>query len=121
MAEKDMLANRPKIEERVKAILSEYPQAKGDDMILIWRYCQRYSRVRISFAKFQDLLMSVCFESIRRSRQKVQAQEKKQIEAGLLRQEDSKYLPTERVRGKRRKLEIAHIEYYGEKQMRLSA
>lgn len=114
-------ANKPNIEARVKEILAKYPQAKGDDMILIWRYCQLHSSIKLSFAKFSDLLLSVSFESITRARRKIQEPEKIMVEKGLLKLEDAKYLPTERVLKKRKNLEAENRLYYRKPRIRKQA
>jgi len=95
-----MLSKRPTIEQNVKQILKDFPPTKGDDLLLIFRYWKRHDKIRISFAKFKDLLGATCPETIRRSRQKIQAQH-------------PEFKPRERTRLKRKKNQEAHANYYG--------
>jgi hypothetical protein len=97
----EYLAKRPTVEANVKAILTEVPQTRGDDLLLIYYYWRKHDKIRIGFEKFKDLFSATCPESIRRSRQKIQAD----INNQHLR-------PTERVRKKRRANEREHIDYY---------
>ena len=67
------------IESRVRAILSNYKEARDDDMILYLLYCNRYGEVRVGKLPFEMVIKNYkffgipCFESIRRARQKIQA------------------------------------------------
>ena len=82
-----------RVKDRVRYILEEFPSAKGNDMLLIWRYYQTFEsdRIRISFTEFKDLMRATSMETIRRTRQRIQ-------EAG-------EYLPTDRTILKRRRRE----------------
>lgn len=70
------------VERRVTEILKEYPEARDDDMrlyLLISKSCL-YETHRIGVVTFEDVMANYalygipCFESIRRTRQKVQAE-----------------------------------------------
>ena len=95
-----MVRNKPRIEDLVEDLLEKYPQAKGDDNILIWRFCRNFTGVRISFSQFKQLLNAPAFESITRARRKVQK-----------RRDDLR--PTKRVVRKRQVNEEACRQYYG--------
>ncbi len=66
------------IESRVSAILSNHQEAR-DDMILYLLYCNRYGEVRVGELPFEMVMNNYkvfhipCFESVRRTRQKIQA------------------------------------------------
>lgn len=69
------------VENRVLAVLKEYPEARNDDMrlyLLVGRACI-YDTHGISRFSFEDVMSNYkaygipCFESIRRTRQKIQA------------------------------------------------
>jgi len=82
-----------RVKDRVKYILQMFPPAKGNDMLLIWRYYQVFEpdKIRISFTEFKDMMRATSMETIRRTRQKIQ-------EAG-------EFLPTDRTILKRRRRE----------------
>lgn len=67
------------IESRVRVILSNHKEARDDDMILYLLYCNRYGEVKIGELPFEMVMNNYkvfhipCFESIRRTRQKIQA------------------------------------------------
>ena len=69
------------IENRVLAVLKEYPEARNDDMklyLLVSEACI-YDTHGIGDFRFEDVMSNYkaygipCFESIRRTRQKIQA------------------------------------------------
>lgn len=69
------------IEKRVTEILTEYPEARNDDMrlyLLVSQSCI-YETHGIGTVTFEDVMTNYkgygipCFESIRRTRQKIQA------------------------------------------------
>lgn len=69
------------IEKRVTEILTEYPEARNDDMrlyLLVSQSCI-YETHGIGTVTFEDVMSNYkgygipCFESIRRTRQKIQA------------------------------------------------
>lgn len=97
----EMIKNKPTIEKRVKSILEQYPQARGDDVLLQWRYLRDFTPVRLSFSTFKQLLFIPSPESITRARRKIQAQEG-----------NIHLRPTKRVRHKREGLEGANRAYY---------
>ena len=67
------------IESRVRAILSKNKEARDDDMILYLMYCNHYGEVRVGELPFEMVMNNYkvfhipCFESVRRTRQKIQA------------------------------------------------
>ena len=67
------------IESRVRAILANNEEARDDDMILYLLYCNRYGEVRVGELPFEMVMNNYkvfhipCFESVRRTRQKIQA------------------------------------------------
>jgi len=95
----EMIANKPTIEARVKLILEQVPQTKGDDVLLIYHYLRRHSQVKLSFHQFKDLFFCVAFESITRARRRIQ-----KLNPNLK--------PTKRVIHKRDNLEAANRAYY---------
>ena len=75
------MRNLKTIENRVLAVLKELPEARNDDMklyLLISKACI-YDTHGISHFSFEDVMSNYkaygipCFESIRRTRQKIQA------------------------------------------------
>jgi hypothetical protein len=95
-----MLARGVTVKARVKEILIEIPQTKGDDLLLIYHYWRRHDFIRISFSKFKDLIYATSPESIRRRRQELQ-------------HDNAELRATERVVHKRERNEEAHRHYYG--------
>ena len=67
------------IESKVLEILKEDEKARYDDMLLILRYYNRFGHIRAGDLPFEDVVRNYkglglpCFESIRRSRQRVQS------------------------------------------------
>ena len=67
------------IEERVTKILKDNPVAREDDMLLYLLYSNEYGQVKIGDLPFEMVMKCYpyfkipCFESIRRTRQKIQA------------------------------------------------
>jgi hypothetical protein len=82
-----------KVKERVRYILEEHPSARGNDMILLWRYYREFEsdKIKLSFRKFKDLMRATSMETIRRTRQKIQ--------------EGGELLPTDKTVLKRRRRE----------------
>ena len=75
------MRNLKTIENRVLAVLKEHPEARNDDMklyLLVSKACI-YDTHGISHFSFEDVMSNYkaygipCFESIRRTRQKIQA------------------------------------------------
>ena len=75
------MRNLKTIENRVLAVLKEHPEARNDDMklyLLISKACI-YDTYGIADFSFEDVMSNYkaygipCFESIRRTRQKIQA------------------------------------------------
>lgn len=75
------MRNLKTIENRVLAVLKEHPEARNDDMklyLLVSKACI-YDTHGISYFSFEDVMSNYkaygipCFESIRRTRQKIQA------------------------------------------------
>lgn len=96
-----MVKNKPRIEDLVKDLLIKHPQARGDDMILLWQFYRQFSGIRIKFGQFKSLLMAPAAESITRARRKVQT-------------EHPDLKPTQRVVRKRKVNEEACRDYYGQ-------
>ena len=82
-----------KVKERVRYILEKHPSARGNDMILLWRYYREFEpdKIKLTFKKFQDMMRATSMETIRRSRQKIQ--------------ESGELLPTDKTVLKRRRRE----------------
>lgn len=95
-----MFARGQTVKARVKEILIEVPQSKGDDLILIYNYWRQYDAIRIGFKQFKDLLYATSPETIRRRRQELQ-------------HDDPTLRPSVRVKHKRERNEEAHRHYYG--------
>lgn len=114
-----MLERGLKVKDRVAWILKRYPQTKGDDLQLVWRYYKAYTNIRIKFVDFKELLMSPAPETIRRRRQELQQIEKQGLEAGEITLEDCQYLPKERTLKKRHNYRNALKAYYGNGQLNL--
>jgi len=65
------------LQSKVEDILAKYPKARDDDRILIGGVYALYYGVDVSGASFKDVLLDKTlpsFESIRRCRQKAQAE-----------------------------------------------
>ena len=60
--------------KQVEQILEDYPVARGDDRFLITAIYSKYTCVDAPFSKVMEDYTLPPFESIRRSRQKVQEQ-----------------------------------------------
>lgn len=101
------------VKVRVAHILKMFPQTKGDDRQLVYRYCRLYTGVRITFSEFQKLRACPAFGTIERRRRQLQEKEKKLIAAGELRLEDAEYLPREGTIKKRETYREATKHYYG--------
>ena len=114
-----MLARSEKVKDRVAWLLKRYPQTKGDDLQLVWRYYKAYTNIRIKFVDFKELLMSPAPETIRRRRQELQQIEKQGLEAGEITLDDCQYLPKERTIKKRHNYRNALKAYYGNGQLNL--
>lgn len=73
------MKNLKTIDRKVRAILENNPDARNDDMILYLMYCNMHGRVRVGELPFERVMNNYkvfhipCFESIRRTRQKIQA------------------------------------------------
>lgn len=95
----DVIKSINKINQRTEFILKKYPETKGDDTLLIWRYMREfhYDKIRISFKAFKNLLELPAFESITRARRKIQ---------------ETELQPKERTRNKRKLREIIFRGYY---------
>lgn len=99
-----MLTRSLKVKEMVLDALKEYPQGRGDDMLLYlhilrkhyWRLVkiQTKPRLILNFGTFENFLYTPSYETVRRRRQEWQA-----------RFEDLR--PTERVQHKRMRLQEA--------------
>ena len=115
----EMLARSEKVKDRVAWLLTRYPQCKGDDLQLMWRYYKHYTHIRIQFSDFKELLMSPSTETIRRRRQELQKPEKDALARGDIELEDCQYLPKERTIKKRHNYRVALKAYYGNGQLNL--
>lgn len=104
-----MIKNKPKLEQRVRMILEEYPPTRGDDVLLYRKYLYLFTNVRLTAQQFKQLLCIPSPESISRARRKVQEPTS----------EHPKLMPTERTKRKRVILEDVNRAYYGDGQMRL--
>lgn len=67
------------VDSKVLAILRECPETRYDDMQLILCYYNRYSYLKVGDLSLEDIVNNhkgyglPCFETIRRSRQRVQS------------------------------------------------
>jgi hypothetical protein len=97
----EIISSLLKIQDRVRYILIKHPEAKGDDVLLIWRYLRffHYKQIKISFPEFKALLTLPAFESITRARRKLQ-------------EKDLSLRPTEKTQRKRRYRCMVMKEYY---------
>jgi hypothetical protein len=122
----EMMRRSEKIKYRVLAALYEYPQCRGDDMLLwlhiirahYWRIAKVSTKnggLSIICSKFQDYMMLPSFETCRRRRQEWQEIEKHKIERGEI--TSSEILPTTRVIHKRSRLESAYRNTMGKGQL----
>ena len=100
------MRNLKTIENRVLAVLKEHPEARNDDMklyLLVSKACI-YDTHGISHFCFEDVMSNYkaycipCFESIRRTRQKIQA---KHPELGC----------SPEVRRARHKMQLVYSDY----------
>ena len=114
-----MVRRTEKVKDRVAWILKRYPQTKGDDLQLIWRYYKHYTNISIHFSDFKELLMAPSTETIRRRRQELQSPEKQALANGEITLDDCQYLPKERTLKKRHNYRNALKAYYGNGQLNL--
>lgn len=67
------------IESRVRAILIDHQEARDDDMVLFLLYCNHYCEAEVGKLPFEVVMKNYkefqipYFESVRRTRQKIQA------------------------------------------------
>jgi hypothetical protein len=108
-----MVQRTEKVKDRVAYILTQYPQTRGDDLQLVWRYYQLYTNVRIKFSDFKALLMCPAPETISRRRRELQESERKAVENGEILLSDTNYLPREKTIKKREDYRMATSHYYG--------
>ena len=94
-----MVKRTVRVKDEVEQILREYPQARGDDRVLAWRYYRQFSGIRISFQNFNALRRAPAFETISRRRRELQ-NEHPELEA------------SERVQHKRYRREKAFIDIF---------
>jgi hypothetical protein len=97
-----MMARGERVKDRVFEILEAHPQARGDDLLLLYYYWRRWGKIRITFAKFEDLFQASAPETVRRRRQEIM-------------QEHPELKPSERVKRKRARLQVAMMEHYSQK------
>lgn len=125
----EMMQRSEKIKYRVLDALHEYPQCRGDDMLLwlyiirkhYWRFARvstRNGALSLSCVKFADFFNLPSFETCRRRRQEWQEMEKHKIERGEIISSD--ILPTTRVIHKRSRLENAYRHKMGTGQLQVS-
>ena len=109
-----LMVNRAeKVKDRVAYILTQYPQTRGDDLQLVWRYYQLYTNVRIKFSDFKALLMCPAPETISRRRRELQEPERAAVEKGEIELSETRYLPREKTEKKREDYRTATSHYYG--------
>ena len=67
------------VENRVLQILKDCPETRNDDMLLFFRYYNRFGCIRAGGLPLSDIAYTYkayglpCFETIRRARQRVQS------------------------------------------------
>lgn len=67
------------VDSKVLTVLRECPETRYDDMLLILEYYNRFSEYPVGAFSFEDVIHNYkayglpCFESIRRTRQRVQS------------------------------------------------
>jgi len=134
-----MVARAEKVKARVEKILRDYPPARGDDTLMIYKYlCRYHPEVKFKFEQFEALLFIPAFETMRRRRAELHAEQKERVKSAIFakhpeytsedleralldaiaRKEISQYgeiniLPTERVVRKRKRNEVATRHHYG--------
>ncbi len=101
--DKREITSMDKIKPKVKYILEKYPETKGDDILLVWRYYREFysDKIRFSFRQFRNLLELPAMESITRNRRFIQ---KPMSDGGELR-------PTKRTQRKRLRRENLLRQY----------
>lgn len=78
-----------KVKQKVKFLLEKYPETKGDDRLLIYRFYKVFEdNVLIKPRYFEALMRATSYETITRARRKIQ--------------ENGELLPTDRTISKRR-------------------
>jgi len=102
-----MLERTETVKARVREILQLYPDARGDDRILAWRYCLRFCGIRIKFRDFAQLRAAPSFETITRRRRELQGKD------GNGDPLNPELCPTERTLQKRERREEALSHHYG--------
>jgi hypothetical protein len=95
-----MIARGERVKDRVMELLEKYPQTRGDDLQLAFRFYRAYTGIRIKFSTFQALLMAPAPETISRRRRECQ-------------NEHPELKPTERVVGKRARARTAYSHRFG--------
>lgn len=71
LSDAKLLRPLTRIYDRVVEICKEFPPAKANDNILVWRYIRKYHpEIKISFRTFLQLKTIPSFESITRMRRK---------------------------------------------------
>lgn len=88
------------VKKRVESLLEQFPECRGDDMQLAYRYYKRYSGIRITFSDFKSLRTAVRPETISRRRREVQAAR-------------SDLKPTDKTQAKRSRRERAFAGEFG--------
>lgn len=122
---KTMLERQHKVRDLVERQLRNYPQCKGDDTLGILRFWAKEQPEQIEAIVFilrhwaygrddevpswvfPKLLRLTCPETYRRRREEIQSPEREAVEKGLVRFEDTIYLPHERTVKKRERLRRA--------------
>lgn len=79
----EMVKNKPTIEEHVQQLLMHKRSYTGDDNELEFAFRRRYSRLKMTFADYKDIFISVKTESITRARRKIQRKALQGIERRL--------------------------------------
>lgn len=98
------------VKDRVKWLLINYPATKGDDRILFLEYFKVFEPIFVYHRETQlitlergltydEFLRLTSFETLRRTRQKLQEEEKKKMDSGQ--EFDMRLLPTEKTMIKR--------------------
>jgi hypothetical protein len=95
-----MIGRGIRIKDKVKQILEDYPQCRGDDLQLVWRYYTQYTGIRMKFSMFRELLLAPAPETLSRRRRELQ-------------HEYPELQPTKRTRHKRERNAEAHRNYFG--------
>lgn len=117
-----MVARTLKVKDQARAILEQWPQARGNDSIGIFRWLRRYyPELRISFTQFEVLLRTPTFETYRRRAQELRHDCQARHDSGETEQYGEGCIcASERVKKKRFIRAVAFKHHFGNGQLTIN-